>query len=470
MKTTFPTDFLWGGALAANQVEGAYNVGGKGLSTSDYQPHGLMYPATERPAGEFNLKEIAIDFYHRYPQDIALFAEMGFKTLRTSIAWTRIYPRGDEEVPNEEGLAFYDALFDEMLKYGIQPLITLSHYEMPYALVKHYGGWGNRKTIGFFERYATTVFERYQHKVKYWLTFNEINVSLFSCFTGLGLPEGSSEQAVYQAVHHQLVASARAVKACHRIIPDAKIGNMVAAMPYYPLTCHPDDLLEAQRKEREWLFFFDVQARGDYPSHIQRRFKERNIELEISPQDREDLRETIDFLSFSYYMSSCATADKDKQQATGNILKMIPNPYLSASEWGWQIDPAGLRHLLNQLWDRYQKPLFIVENGLGAKDRIEADGSIQDDYRITYLNDHLVQVHEAIADGVEVLGYTCWGPIDIVSASTCEMSKRYGFIHVDRDDHGEGTLQRRRKKSFGWYKQVIATGGESLVREVKNEK
>lgn len=469
MKTTFPSDFLWGGALAANQVEGAYNADGKGLSTSDYQPHGLMFPPTERAAGEFNLKEVAIDFYHQYPQDIALFAEMGFKTLRTSIAWTRIYPNGDEETPNEAGLAFYDALFDEMLKHGIQPLITLSHYEMPYYLSQNYGGWSNRKLIDFFERYATTVFERYQHKVKLWLTFNEINVSLFSSFTGLGIPDGLSEQQRYQAIHHQLVASARAVKACHRIIPDAKIGNMVAAMPYYPLTCHPDDLLEAQRKEREWLFFFDVQVRGEYPSHVQRRFKEKNVRLEISAQDRQDLRETVDFLSFSYYMSSCASADPQQQQTTGNILKTISNPYLSASEWGWQIDPAGLRHLLNQLWDRYQKPLFIVENGLGAKDKIEADGSIQDDYRIAYLNDHLIQVHEAIEDGVEVLGYTCWGPIDLISASTAEMSKRYGFIYVDRNDSGEGTLQRRRKKSFHWYKEVIANRGETLVRGAKNE-
>lgn len=469
MKTTFPTDFLWGGALAANQVEGAYDVDGKGLSTSDYLPNGLMFPPTQRAKGEFNLKDIAIDFYHRYPEDMALFAEMGFKTLRTSIAWTRIYPNGDEETPNEAGLAFYDALFDEMLKHGIQPLITLSHYEMPYALTQEYGGWGNRKVIEFFERYATTVFERYQHKVKFWLTFNEINISLFSSFTGLGIADGLSEQQRYQAIHHQLVASARVVKACHRIIPDAKIGNMVAAMPYYPLTCHPDDLLEAQRKEREWLFFFDVQARGEYPSHILRRFKEKNVQLEITPQDREDLRETVDFLSFSYYMSSCASADPQKQQTTGNILKMISNPYLKASEWGWQIDPAGLRHLLNQLWDRYQKPLFIVENGLGAKDKVEADGSIQDDYRIAYLNDHLVQVHEAITDGVNVLGYTCWGPIDIISASTSEMSKRYGFIYVDRDDRGEGSLQRSRKKSFNWYQKVIASHGEALVRGAKND-
>lgn len=469
MKSQFPNDFLWGGALAANQVEGAFDAEGKGLSTSDYQPQGLIHPPTERAEGEYNPKDIAIDFYHRYPGDIALFAEMGFKTLRTSIAWTRIFPNGDEEQPNQAGLEFYDALFDEMLKHGIQPLITLSHYEMPYHLAAHYGGWANRQTIGFFEHYATTVFERYQHKVKWWLTFNEINVALFSCFTALGLPAGSSPQAVYQAVHHQLVASARAVKACHRIIPDAKIGNMVAAMPFYPLTCHPDDVLEAQRKEREWLFFFDVQARGEYPSYIQRRFDEQNIVLEITAQDRDDLKETVDFLSFSYYMSSCASADPQKQKSTGNILNMMHNPYLSASEWGWQIDPAGLRHLLNSLWDRFQKPLFIVENGLGAKDRIEEDGTIRDDYRIAYLNDHLVQVGEAIADGVKLLGYTSWGPIDLVSASTAEMSKRYGFIYVDRDDQGNGTLARRRKQSFSWYQQVIASNGASLVKGESHE-
>nr|WP_314419547.1 family 1 glycosylhydrolase [uncultured Erwinia sp.] len=468
MKTTFPTDFLWGGAVAANQVEGAFNEAGKGLSTSDYQTNGLLYPPGERAAGELYIKDVASDFYHRYPEDIALFAEMGFKTLRTSIAWTRIYPNGDETTPNEAGLAFYDALFDEMLKHNIQPLITLSHYEMPYHLAKNLGGWGNRQTITFFERYATTVFERYQHKVKWWLTFNEINAALFAHFGPLGLPEGSSPQEVYQAVHHQLVASARVVKACHRIIPDARIGNMVAAMPQYPLTCHPDDVLEAQRKEREWLFFFDVQARGEYPSYMERHFARQNILLDITHQDREDLRETVDFLSFSYYMSSCASADPEQHKVTGNILNLITNPHLKASEWGWQIDPAGIRYLLNMLWDRYQKPLFIVENGLGAKDRIEEDGSIRDDYRIAYLNDHLVQVREAIADGANVLGYTSWGAIDLVSASTAEMSKRYGYIYVDRDDSGQGTLQRHRKQSFGWYQQVIASDGASLVQGDKN--
>lgn len=459
----FPQDFLWGGAVAANQVEGAYREAGKGLSTSDVQPQGIFGDVVERREGDFGIKDVAIDFYHQYPQDIALFAEMGFKCLRTSIAWTRIFPHGDEEQPNEAGLAFYDNLFDEMAKYGIQPVVTLSHYEMPWELVKKYGGWGSRKTIGFFEQYARTVFQRYQHKVKYWLTFNEINMSLHAPLTGVGLPEGSSKAEIYQAIHHQLVASAKAVKACHEIIPDAKIGNMLLGGLMYPLSCQPQDVWETLQQNRTWLFFGDVQCRGEYPGYMLRYFRENNITLDITPEDRQALKTTIDFISFSYYMTGCVTADEElNRKSRGNILDMVPNPHLPSSEWGWQIDPTGLRILLNMLWDRYQKPLFIVENGLGAKDKISADGAIHDAYRISYLNDHLVQVAEAIDDGVEVMGYTSWGPIDIVSASKAEMSKRYGFIYVDRDDHGEGTLIRRRKDSFYWYSEVIASKGESL--------
>ncbi|MCE9885070.1 glycoside hydrolase family 1 protein [Obesumbacterium proteus] len=461
----FPQDFLWGGAVAANQVEGAYREAGKGLSTSDVQPQGIFGDVVERREGDFGIKDVAIDFYHQYPQDIALFAEMGFKCLRTSIAWTRIFPHGDEDQPNEAGLSFYDSLFDEMAKYGIQPVVTLSHYEMPWELVKKHGGWGNRKTIGFFEHYARTVFQRYQHKVKYWLTFNEINMSLHAPLTGVGLPADSSKAEIYQAIHHQLVASAKAVKACHEIIPDAKIGNMLLGGLMYPLSCQPQDVWETLQQNRTWLFFGDVQCRGEYPGYMLRYFRENNITLDITPEDRQALKTTIDFISFSYYMTGCVTADEElNRKSRGNILDMVPNPHLPSSEWGWQIDPIGLRILLNMLWDRYQKPLFIVENGLGAKDKISADGAIHDDYRISYLNDHLVQVAEAIDDGVEVMGYTSWGPIDIVSASKAEMSKRYGFIYVDRDDHGEGTLTRRRKDSFYWYSEVIAGNGESLKR------
>lgn len=460
---TFPDDFLWGGAVAANQVEGAYLEDGKGLSTSDVQPQGVFGPVVERMAGDSGIKDVAIDFYHRYPEDIKLFAEMGFSCLRVSIAWTRIFPNGDEQTPNEAGLAFYDRLFDELAAHDITPLVTLSHYEMPWGLVKQYGGWGSRQTIGFFERYARTVFARYREKVKLWLTFNEINMSLHAPMTGVGLPETSSKGEVYQAIHHQLVASALAVKACHEIIPDAKIGNMLLGGLMYPLTCRPEDVLEALQENRAWQFFGDVQCRGAYPGYMLRFFRDSEIEIDITDADREALKSTVDFISFSYYMTGCVTTDDElNQQARGNILSIVPNPHLASSEWGWQIDPVGLRTLLNVLWDRYQKPLFIVENGLGAKDKPDADGVVQDDYRISYLNDHLVQVREAIDDGVEVMGYTSWGPIDLVSASKAELSKRYGFIYVDRDDSGKGTLARSRKKSFYWYKEVIATKGASL--------
>ncbi|PSJ44710.1 6-phospho-beta-glucosidase [Zobellella endophytica] len=460
----FPQDFQWGGAIAANQVEGAYRLYGKGLSTSDVQPQGVFGDIVSREPGDHNIKDLAIDFYHHYPEDIALFAEMGFKCLRTSIAWTRIFPNGDETEANEAGLAFYDRLFDEMLKYGIKPLVTLSHYEMPLYLVEHYGGWGARRVIGFFEHYARIVFERFGSKVKQWLTFNEINMSLHAPFTGVGLAQNSSKAAIYQAIHHQLVASALAVKACHELVPGGHIGNMLLGGLQYPLTSKPEDVLEAMQMNRGWMFFADVQARGAYPNYMHRYFRDHQIELDIEPGDLEALQNTVDFISFSYYFTGCASATAQEKKR-GNILSMVPNPHLKASEWGWQIDAVGLRILLNELWDRYQKPLFIVENGLGAKDVVEADGSIRDDYRISYLNAHLVQVAEAIKDGVEVLGYTSWGPIDLISASTAQMSKRYGYIHVDRDDEGNGTLERRRKRSFYWYQEVIRTNGDSLKME-----
>ncbi len=460
---TFPADFLWGGATAANQIEGAYLENGKGLSTSDVQPYGVFGEVVERTSGDSYLKDVAIDFYHRYPEDIALFAEMGFNCLRMSIAWTRIYPNGDDAEPNEAGLAFYDNVFDELAKYNITPLVTLSHYEMPWNLVKNYGGWGSRQVIGLFERYARTVFRRYKNKVKLWLTFNEINMSLHAPMTGVGLPEDSSKSEIYQAIHHQLVASSLAVKACHELVPQGKIGNMLLGGLMYPLSCKPEDVLKALKENHCWQFFGDVQARGEYPGYMQRYFRDNGITLTITDADRETLKNTVDFISFSYYMTGCVTTDEElNQQARGNILNMVPNPHLPSSEWGWQIDPTGLRTLLNVLWDRYQKPLFIVENGLGAKDKVEVDGSINDDYRIRYLNDHLVQAREAIEDGVDLMGFTSWGPIDLVSASKAELSKRYGFIYVDRHDDGTGTLNRIKKKSFYWYKEVIRSRGASL--------
>ncbi len=463
MSFSFPESFLWGGATAANQIEGSHTTDGKGLSTSDVQPFGAMGELVYREEGDFNVKDVAIDFYNRYVEDIALFAEMGFTCLRVSIAWSRIFPNGNDADPNEAGLAYYDRVFDEMAKHNITPMVTISHYEMPLNLADKYQGWASREVIGFFEIYATVLFNRYKDKVKLWLTFNEINVTLHEPFTGSGLPRDCSEQTRFQAIHHQLVGSAKAVKACHDIIPDAKIGNMILGAMQYPLTCKPEDVMQTLTQNREWLMFGDIQARGYYPSYMTRKFQEMGVELDITADDRESLKETIDFISFSYYMTGCASADPEEiEKASGNMLSMIANPHLKASEWGWQIDPVGLRYLLNFLYDRYQLPLFIVENGLGAKDQLDENGEVVDDYRIQYLNDHLYQVGEAIQDGVPVMGYTSWGPIDLVSASTAQMSKRYGFIYVDRDDQGNGSLERKRKKSFHWYKSVISSRGETL--------
>lgn len=468
-RPLFPDGFLWGGATAANQIEGAYDEGGKGLSIQDVMPRGLAGPRSDGPTPD-NLKLVGIDHYHRYAEDIALFAEMGFSVYRFSIAWSRIFPNGDEEQPNEEGLAFYDRVLDELERHGITPLVTISHYETPLALAERYDGWVSRELIGFYERYVRVLFERYGHRVKHWLTFNEINSVLHAPFLSgaISTPrEELTRQNLFQAVHHELVASALATRIAHETVPDVQVGCMVIAMPIYPLTPSPADVLAVMEADHQNLLFADVHVRGRYPGYALRYFREHGVELDVRPEDAELLTHTVDFVSFSYYMSLCESADPGVVGGEGNIMGGVPNPTLPASEWGWQIDPVGLRVVLNQFWDRWGKPLFIVENGLGARDElVEVDGTptVEDDYRIAYLNDHLVQVAEAVADGVEVLGYTSWGPIDLVSASTAQMSKRYGFVYVDRDDDGSGTLARYRKKSFHWYADVIRTRGASLRR------
>jgi 6-phospho-beta-glucosidase len=468
--TPFPEGFLWGGATAANQIEGAYAEDGKGLSIQDVMPHGLMTPPTEGPTPD-NLKLEGVDFYHRYAEDIALLAEMGFSVFRFPIAWSRIFPRGDEETPNEEGLAFYDRVIDECEKHGIEPLITMSHYETPLHLARTYDGWVSRDLIGFYARYARTLLERYGHRVRYWLTFNEINSVLHAPFLsgGIATPrEQLSDSDLYQAVHHEMVASALATKIAREVAPQAQIGCMVIAMPTYPLTPAPADALAVMHADHLNLAFGDLHVRGEYPGYLLRHLREHGVTLDITDSDREILRHTVDFVSFSYYMSLCETGDPDaRTPGAGNIMGGVPNPTLEASEWGWQIDPVGLRIVMNQFWDRWGKPLFIVENGLGARDElVEVDGvpTVEDEYRISYLNDHLVQVGEAIEDGVQVLGYTSWGCIDLVSASTAQMSKRYGFVYVDRADDGTGTLARHKKQSFDWYADVIRTNGASLTR------
>ena len=473
---SLPKNFLWGGATAANQCVGGYLEGGKGLGTVDVIPWGedrraVMLGVKDYrtlPEDAYYPSHEAIDMYHHWKEDIALMAEMGFRCCRFSFAWSRIFPTGEEEEPNEEGLRFYEDMIDEMLARGIQPVVTICHFDVPLHLEQKYGSWRSRKLIDAYLRYCEVIFRRFRDKVTYWMTFNEINMLMHLPFMGAGISirEGENElQIKYQAAHNELVASAMATKLAHEINPDFQIGCMLAAGQFYPYSCNPADVWDALSKDRNNYFFIDVQSRGAYPSYA-KKFLERNgIVLEMNPEDEQLLKEnTVDFIAFSYYASRLTSADPNAGVSTGgNVIKSLRNPYLQASEWGWQIDPQGLRITMNSLYDRYQKPLFIVENGLGAVDKVEEDGSIQDDYRIAYLEAHIKEMMKAVEeDGVELIGYTPWGWIDLVSASTGEMKKRYGFVYVDKDNAGNGTLKRRRKKSFEWYKRVIATNGECL--------
>lgn len=481
-KPTFPKNFYWGGATAANQIEGAFDKDGKGLSAADFVEYIPKEERTKDNAMEITSEQIrktlsgestgrfpkreGVDFYHRYKEDIALLAEMGFTAFRLSIHWSRIFPNGYDEVPNEAGLAFYDRVFDELAKHNIEPIVTLSHYETPYGLTEKYNGWAGREVIDHFVRYAETVFTRYKDKVKFWISFNEINVITLSPFTGGGIVSDREENPVqtkYQALHHQFVASALATKRLHEINPEGKMGCMLARMSHYANTPNPEDVLKAQKDNQDNLFFTDVHARGEYPKYMERFFIENDIKIIKETGDDEIIKQyPVDYITISYYMSMLSSAAPEGERTDGNLMNSLKNPYLEASDWGWQIDPVGLRIVLNDMYDRYRLPIFIVENGLGAYDKVEEDGLIHDTYRIDYLRKHIEQMKEAIGDGVELLGYTSWGPIDLVSMSTSEMSKRYGYVYVDKDDDGNGTLERKRKDSFYWYKKVIASNGEEL--------
>lgn len=472
-----PKNFLWGGAVAAHQVEGGWDQGGKGVSIADVLSggaHGVDRVMTDGIQEGYSYpNHEAVDFYSRYKEDVALFAEMGFKCFRTSIAWTRIFPNGDEQEPNEAGLQFYDDLFDELLKYNIEPVITLSHFEMPYHLVKEYGGWLNRKVVDFFVRFSEVVLERYKGKVKYWMTFNEINnqrnwkYPLFGyCCSGVVFTaHDQPELTMYQVLHHQFVASARVVKRGHEINPDFQIGCMIAMVPLYPWSCHPDDVMFAQEAMRERYLFGDVHMRGYYPSYILNEWARKGYQIVMEPGDDRILREgCADYIGLSYYMSNAVQANaQGSGSAVSGFEGSVPNPHVKASDWGWQIDPVGLRYSLAVLYERYQKPLFIVENGFGAIDKLDETGAVNDDYRIAYLQAHIEQMKLAVFyDGVELMGYTPWGCIDCVSFTTGQYSKRYGFIYVDKNDDGSGTMNRSKKKSFNWYQQVIASNGENI--------
>lgn len=472
---SFPKNFLWGGATAANQAEGAWNVDGKGASISDHNRAGSRTSSTRRTFDKvintddyYYPSHTGIDMFHRYKEDIALFAEMGFKVYRLSIAWTRIFPNGDETEPNEAGLQFYDDLFDELIKHNIEPLVTISHFELPYHLGETYDGFLDKRTIDFYEKYAVTLFKRYKDKVKYWLTFNEINFGTLEHgkrINGLFNREYTVEEQ-YQALHNVFVASSKAVIAGHAINPDFKIGCMLAYITMYPKTCKPEDVLKTQEaNDRLNYFCGDVQVKGKYPYFMTRFFEKEKIDLKASSEEMALISEgTVDYYTFSYYMSTCITSDIDERndKTGGNLFGGVSNEYLETSDWGWQIDPVGLRYTLNQIYSRYEVPLMVVENGLGAFDKVETDGTINDDYRIEYFKKHIEEMSNAIDDGVDLIGYTPWGCIDLISAGTGEMSKRYGFIYVDRDDEGNGTLDRTPKKSFYWYQKVIETNGAEL--------
>lgn len=472
-KSGLAADFLWGGAVAAHQLEGGWQAGGKGLSIADVMTAGANKVPRKITdgvqAGENYPNHSAIDFYHHYKEDIKLFAEMGFNCFRTSIAWTRIFPNGDEAEPNEAGLKFYDDVFAECHKYGIEPVITLSHFEMPYHLVSEYGGWRDRRVIDFFVHFAEVCFKRYRNSVKYWMTFNEINNQMdymndFLVATDSGLVFRNNEDAatrealMYQASHYEVVASALAVKMGHQINPDFKIGSMINFTPLYPASAKPADILVAEKMMQRRYWWSDVQAWGRYPVGMEAYFKQHGLRPDITAEDRIVLQEgTVDYIGFSYYNSMTIAAD-------GASFKIVANPTLETSEWDWPIDPLGLRYALNWLQDRYHLPMMIVENGLGARDKVEADGSIHDPYRIDYLCAHIEQMIKAVnEDGVELWGYTPWGCIDLVSAGTGQMSKRYGFIYVDKDNEGNGILARSRKDSFYWYQKVIQTNGADLA-------
>ena len=472
---SFPKGFLWGGAVAAHQLEGAWQAGGKGPSVADVMTVGG--PGVPREItdgvlpGKYYPNHEAIDFYHHYKEDIALLAQLGFKCFRTSIAWTRIFPNGDEEMPNEAGLKFYDDLFDEMHKYGMEPVITLSHFELPYHLVTEYGGWRSRKLVDFFVRFAGVCFERYKDKVKYWMTFNEINNQRnlddpFASFTNSGVryQEGEDREAVLaQVAHHEFIASAKAVVLGHKINPDFEIGCMLAMSPVYPASCRPLDQIAALKEMDRTFAFADVQCRGHYPAYLLREWERKGFKLQVEDGDMALLEAgKVDYFALSYYMSFVSEYDA----AAPGARKEVPNPYVKASDWGWQIDPVGLRYTLNVLSERYELPLMIVENGIGLHEQPAADGIVHDDERIRYFAAHIEQMKRAVEeDGVALMGYCPWGPIDLVSASTGEMEKRYGFIYVDKDNKGNGTLKRVPKKSFYWYQNVIKTNGEDLSVE-----
>lgn len=468
MKELFPKDFLFGGAIAANQTEGAYLEAGKGLGICDVLPVGkqrLLNISKTIDEGKYYPSHKAVDFYHHMEEDVALLKEMGLKCFRFSINWPRIFPKGDEATPNKEGIQFYHRLLDLLIEAGIEPIVTISHYETPLHLATEYGGWDNRKLIDFFINYCKVLFTEYGQKVTYWMSFNEINnvvkIPWFAAAIDTSKDENPAQRQ-YQAAHHMFVAHALAKKAMKEVNEAAQMGCMLSLSGVYPETPKPEDILGSYEFRRKSLFFGDVMIRGEYPKYSQRLFEELGVELVMEDDDLETIKNyTSEYLAFSYYLTTVYANDLEIKTGTGGPQGK-KNPYLQSSQWGWEIDPVGLRYVCNELYDRYQVPLMIAENGLGAADEIDENGEIHDEERQAYLKDHLLALAEAMKDGCEVIAYTWWGIMDIVSAGTGEMKKRYGFIHVDCDNEGKGTFKRSKKDSFYYYQKIIATNGRCL--------
>lgn len=466
-ETGFREGFLWGGAVAANQLEGAYLEDGKQMSTADIKARGF-FGGIRRDADYYPTHK-GIDFYHTYKEDLKLMADANFNIFRTSINWTRIFPTGEEERPNQAGIDFYRSMFEECRKLGMKVMITISHYETPLAMYDKYGSWANRVYIDLYMKFVKTIVTEFKGLVHYWLTFNEIGNAAVKpiCWDAAAIHPDSDHllQEMYQAAHHQFVASALATKFIHETDPDALVGAMIAYKTVYPYTCKPADVIAAEEEKRKEFFFSDVQARGYYPSYIWKFFEENNLNIAMEEGDEEIIKSyPIDFISFSYYRSRVISAEsmEPAEVINTNSLEGVVNPYLPKTGWGWSVDPDGLRLALQELYDRYQLPLFVAENGLGAVDKVEEDGSINDNYRIDYLQKHMKAMKTAVQNGVDLFGYTMWGPIDIVSNGTGQMSKRYGIIYVDLDDDGNGTGKRLKKKSYGFYSELIKTNGKDL--------
>ena len=459
----FPENFLWGASTSAYQVEGASLEDGKGPSCQDVK---------EIPVGTSDLT-VCADQYHRYKEDIALMAEMGFKTYRFSVSWSRILPEGTGAI-NPKGIAYYNHIIDECLKYGIEPLVTMFHFDMPASLDRR-GSWSNRESVDWFVNFAKILFENYGDRVKYWLTINEQNMlTLFGPTIGtLTIPKGTENllKETYQQNHHMLVAQAKVMALCHEMIPNAKIGPAPNISIVYPATCKPKDVLAAQNFNalRNWLYL-DMAVYGRYNDLSWAYLKEHDALPKFSEGDEQILKSGHpDFIGFNYYNSTtCQWSDSFEQikdsSAPLDIAGMFEgakNPYLPVTEFNWEIDPDGFRATIREIYSRYHLPMIITENGLGAYDKLTEDGKIHDPYRIDFLRKHIEQMRLAIADGCDMMGYCPWSAIDLISTHE-GIVKRYGFIYVDRDEFDLKTLKRYRKDSFYWYKKVIASNGENL--------